>query len=223
MGFVLREEEKRQIEESLKKCDGGIDYNFISYNYTTTLDKYLQYAKTNVNIGDRSVRGHAYKNQIKSLIHVHGTVEKDMIMGVDNLSQLAKPEIFDSVAPEYLADIIKIENNKMCGENTDSKAHTLLNNSDFIYIYGMSLGKTDATWWRRICEIMNKNKNAQTIIYKYDAPEREVLRRVRVTFDNEVKKNLTYYCDFDQDVKAEIEQRIHVQENNLFKALSPSL
>ena len=39
------------------------------------------------------------KNRIGALIHVHGTVEKDMIMGVDNETQLANAAIFDGVGP----------------------------------------------------------------------------------------------------------------------------
>ena len=141
----FRAETRAQIAEASKNCGDGIYYNFITYNYTDVLDQYVQYAKANADLGERIVHNTRYKNQIGSIIHVHGTVNKDMVMGVDNISQIKKPEIFENVEAEYLDDIIKVNNNRMCEENTDVRAHNMLKGSDFLYIYGMSLGETDAT------------------------------------------------------------------------------
>ena len=217
----FRAETRAQIAEASKNCVDGIYYNFITYNYTDVLDQYVQYAKVNADLGERIVHNTRYKNQIGSIIHVHGTVNKDMVMGVDNISQIKKPEIFENVEAEYLDDIIKVNNNRMCEENTDVRAHNMLKGSDFLYIYGMSLGETDATWWSRICEIMKNKKNLLLIIYSYDAPEEELLRRRRVTFDNNVRRTFTKYCDYEPEIKQEIERRIIIQNQNLFKSLSP--
>ena len=217
---AFREVDRDKIIAASQNYGQGITYNFITFNYTYTLDKLVDYSRKNLGVGQRIIQNTRYENRIGDLIHVHGTVEKDMIMGVDNETQIANVAMFEGVGPEYRSDIIKIENNRMNGENTDSKAHELLKSSHIIYIYGMSLGETDAIWWKRICEVMKKDKNVQLIIYSHDAPSGTLIRRKRVTYDNGFRRKFTAYCDLEDEIRENIENRISIQNNNIFINLS---
>ena len=217
---AFREVDRDKIVAASQKYGQGITYNFISFNYTYTLDKLVDFTRKNIGLGQRIFQNARYENRIGTLIHVHGTVEKDMIMGVDNETQIANVAIFEGAGPEYRSDIIKIENNRMNGENTDIKAHELLKSSHIIYIYGMSLGTTDAIWWKRICEVMRKDSNVQLIIYSHDAPSGTLIRRRRVTYDNEARRKFTAFCDFEDDIRENIEHRISIQNKNIFSNLS---
>ena len=61
---------------------------------------------------------------------------------------------------------------------------------------------------------MKNQKNLLLIIYSYDAPEEELLRRRRVIFDNNVRRTFTKYCDYEPEIKQEIERRIIIQNQS---------
>ena len=46
------------------------------------------------------------------------------------------------------------------------KAYNIIQNSDEIYIYGMSLGETDMFWWKAIAEWFEKDLiNHKLVVY----------------------------------------------------------
>ncbi|CCY67694.1 uncharacterized protein BN753_00062 [Clostridium sp. CAG:678] len=214
----FREEQRQQIEESMLNIGGGFRYNFIDFNYTYTLDKCIELAKKS-DLGKRLFKGSNYVNSIGDLYHVHGYVDKDMVLGVNDESQIGKIEIFSKLPSEYLAQIIKIKTNQMNEQHIDEKCHDLLKKSDLIYIYGMSTGDTDKLWWKRICEIMKNNKNLRVIIHKFDAPKDSLIRRKIVTYENSTKKEFINYCNFDNNTKQDIAERIHIDRTNIFSRL----
>lgn len=58
----------------------------------------------------------------------------------------------------------------MNGEYVDSRVYELLEKSNLIYIYGMSIGETDAIWWKRICDLLSQKQNLRIILHCFDAP-----------------------------------------------------
>ena len=67
---------------------GGITYNFISFNYTRTLDKCIDLARKKSLLGKRSHRGSSFDNSFGSVLHVHGFTDRDMVLGVNDESQI---------------------------------------------------------------------------------------------------------------------------------------
>ena len=129
------------------------------------------------------------------------------------------PSLFDGVDEEYINEIIKQKTNEINEENSDKKAYDILRPSDLIYIYGMSTGETDKLWWQRICTIMSKKKNLHLIIHKFDAPEEGLIRRKYRLYVSDVKKSFIAYSDLDEEMKADIEKRIHIANANIFEEL----
>lgn len=187
----FREVQRQQIEESLKNKPGGINYNFISFNYTQTIDNCVKAVKSKLGIlGQRPYLHTTYENQVNSVMHIHGYTYKNMVLGINDETQIKNPLLFDNQEEEYLNQIIKIKTNIMNEENIYTKVHELLKESNLIYIYGMSIGETDTMWWERICHIMKSDTSLHLIIHKFDAPQDELLRRKIQLYAKKSEKNL---------------------------------
>ena len=67
---------------------------------------------------------------------------------------------------------------------------------------------------------MSKKKNLHLIIHAFDAPEDSLIRRSFVTFVKKRKKEFTkYFQSEENDLKADIEKRIHIDATNIFDGL----
>ena len=158
-------------------------------------------------------------NQFGKVLHVHGTAQRDMVLGVNDVGQIAAPKLFEGYDEEYINELIKQKTNEINEENSDKKAFDMLKASDLIYIYGMSTGETDKLWWERICNLMVKKGNLQLIIHKYDAPEDGLIRRAFRLYANTVRKDFVAYSTLEDERKEAIMARIHIDKNNVFADL----
>lgn len=216
----FREAELNNIISAENTFNGGITFNFINFNYTAVLGLCFEATRTKSGIlGTRTFRGTTSSNQLGKILHVHGTVHKDMVLGVNDISQIEEPQLFEGYDEEYINEIIKQKTNEINEENSDSKAFDLLKTSDLIYIYGMSTGETDKLWWERICKLMSRNPNLHLIIHKYDAPEDGLIRRAFRLYVNETRKVFTSYSGLDDETRKNIEKRIHINKTNIFSDL----
>ena len=216
----FREAETGIITNAEKTFGGGFTFNFISFNYTAVLDLcHAAALKKSGVLGKRRVSGSTYDNQFGKVLHVHGTVHRDMVLGVNDVGQIASPQLFEGYDEEYINELIKQKTNEINEENSDKKAFDLLKTSDLIYIYGMSTGETDKLWWERICDLMVQKGNLHLIIHKFDAPEDRLIRRTYRLFTNTVRKEFVAYSGLDEAKKEAIMARIHIDKTNVFSDL----
>jgi len=215
----FREAEVGAITNAENTFSGGFTFNFISFNYTAVLDQCLAAARKKAGVlGKRRISNYP-DNQFGKVLHVHGTVHRDMVLGVNDVGQIAAPKLFEGYDEEYINELIKQKTNEINEENSDSKAFDLLKTSDLIYIYGMSTGETDKLWWKRICDLMVKKGNLHLIIHKYDAPEDGLIRRAFRLFINTVRKEFVAYSSLEDAKKEAIMARIHIDNTNIFSEL----
>ena len=216
----LLETERAEICESCSHYDGGIIYNFINFNYTKSLDDFVgKTAETPNAFGVRSLIRGRVGNSFGKLYHVHGTTERDMILGVNDESQIFNLEIFQNYDAEYKNDLIKQRTNEMNGANMDSKCEKMLQESHLVYIYGMSLGETDALWWGRIVDLLVNHENVQVIIHAYDAPQSQLLKRPLYTYCRNGRKAFSSYYKSDKPITDNALRRIHFDPSNIFDKL----
>ncbi|OUN92040.1 hypothetical protein B5F98_11685 [Pseudoflavonifractor sp. An44] len=216
----FREVQQQEIQQVVAAHDGGFVYNFINFNYTTTLDQYLEAVNNTPGLfALRKYRGTSYSSGIGQCIHVHGTTSSDMVLGVNDETQIAAPEIFSEVGEEYKYQIIKQKTNEMNEQNVDTKTATLLAQSQLIYIYGMSLGRTDALWWNRIIDLMLKNPDLHVIIHCFDGPKDTLIQRRIQTFNREKRREFLAYSNEEQKQLEQLENRIHIDRTNIFASL----
>ena len=216
----FRDNERDILREAEKQFSGGYIFSFINFNYTQTLDLCVEAVKNQAGVlGTRAIGGNRLNNSIGSIIHVHGTVHDDIVLGVNDESQISDITLFDGFGDEYCSQIIKQKTNEINQRNTDSKTHTLLKNSDLIYVYGMSTGVTDSLWWKRICALMQSKRNIHLILHRYGAPKDELIRRRLITYIKNERNEFLKYCENDEQRLA-IQDRIHIDRTNLFESIS---
>lgn len=197
----------------------SITFNFVCFNYTRTLDMCKNAMKEDsFIIGFHEYGTQRRMHRLGDICHVHGTVDGQMVFGVNDESQIAKKEIFDCEYGEIYKDtLIKIQANAAFLENTDEKARNYLEQSNIIYVYGMALGETDKLWWERICEWLSKNSNRQLILQKHSLPKRG---ETEIDYRIATEKHKDYFVNMsslDQGKKDKIKAQIHVTSYNIFE------
>ena len=160
-------------------------------------------------------------HSISQIHHVHGTVEKEIVFAVNDESQIAKPEIFDFDDGEICKRfLIKQQANESYQENTDMKANEILQNSNIIYVYGMSLGETDALWWNRLCKWLSGNNDRHLIIQNFGMPPKGVYLLPYQLAEKKKRLELLSYSGFDNNTKNVLLNRIHITGHNIFAGIS---
>lgn len=149
----------------------GWDISFITFNYTTLLDRLVNALNKR---GGTTIRygNSTYARAYNVPLHVHGTLSDDhgLIIGVDDKSQIAgetccKSEIIQRI-------LIKPEQNRRAEDLRQTQAFQLIDKADVICVYGMSLGETDCTWWRKLGEwVSNQNAPARRLILSKPKPD----------------------------------------------------
>lgn len=134
--------ENAQKRRKYINADKQWNINFITFNYTHVLDKIIERAMLKEYKRETSI-----SIKFNQPIHIHGTISQNVILGVDNRKQVSQKilNIDDSLT---LMSIIKPELNGKNHTDTDLLVKNKILASDVICIYGMSLGKTDQTWWK---------------------------------------------------------------------------
>lgn len=199
----------------------NIIFDFIDYNYTYTLDHCLEIVKSTPGLlGEHSYYAANYKHAVGKVCHIHGTVDGQMAFGVNDNSQIAKPEVFEENDGDLSkALLIKKSANDSYGENTDATAAKILEASNIIYVYGMALGITDILWWERICVWLTKSETRHLILHQYEMPPADVFPYKQHQFERKTKRNFCKLGNLSHEKWTLVENRIHVTSNNIFEPI----
>lgn len=134
--------------------DGYINYNFISFNYTSTFDYLL------------SVYRRYYDGKrCNSPIHIHGSLDKDIVLGVDNVNQFPKMKF--GISKKMERAFVKPRFNAEFDVSRVAKAENIVDKSDVICIYGMSLGSSDDTWVLKLRDWLLVDSKHHLFYYSY--------------------------------------------------------
>ena len=188
----LTPEEQQSFENTYKaSINEEIQYWFITFNYTGVLDSMIEkMIKENIDLGSHSgSSGQKLKHSIGGVHHVHGTMTEGIVLGVNDESQINNEFL---VKNNMFKDIfLKGRINNQMGQRRTERAEAIIDKSQFICIFGMSLGITDKRWWEKIVNWMLADSNRKLIIYarsegnvlKRRIPTRIILDRERVRRD----------------------------------------
>ena len=188
----------------------------ITFNYTKTFEKIYEWNGEPKTVGKRPIRGYDYKEILEYFEHIHGTTTNNMLLGVNDYSQILSDEL--KVSDKTLRSFVKTLMNFNAGTLRDERCTSAIMKSDIICIYGMSMGETDKYWWHKIGETMATSNAALVIFNKID----EIIpnRRAYAQEDNkEIIKNIFLdHLNFNDAIKSNISKRIFVCLNsNMFK------
>lgn len=178
--------EKSDFRAWLSSVKSTISYRFISFNYTNCLDGVIERGKTLPSF-DTHVSGNTrYTDSVGAVHHIHGTLDGDLILGINDASQIENPVLrTDSRLVDY---IVKAEVNEALGEQRMETAKRIIDESDHIGVYGMSIGDTDLMWWQYLLAWLQKKDSRRLVLYVYTDPSdnpsgQEKLRRINMWKD----------------------------------------
>lgn len=187
----------------------GDTYNILNFNYTTVIDRLLSAAG-----GDLSSR-----DSLGQVLHVHGTHTAGMIMGVDNLEQVANPTLFSHPRRQRL--LLKPLLNQQAGPDSDRIARTCIQNSSEICIFGMSLGVTDAVWWKRIGEWIVGRPPKQLVIFSRNTALDSLFFEDIIDYQETVQDRFFSQTEIPSDQWDSLRDRVHVALNSALFRFEP--
>lgn len=151
-----------ELESSLPSNE-DVHVSIINFNYTNTLDRLCNLPKSvGMIIGRFDNRSTIYDG----CQHIHHKLESnDIILGVDNATQILNESFRgDETVQNYL---IKPQTNTGLGNMVDTRCKELIRKARIICIYGMSIGETDATWWKEIGNRLMKDNGVRVLYYPF--------------------------------------------------------
>lgn len=134
-------------------------YNFITFNYTSILDYFIQYY--NKNMYDSS-----HMHNVSAPIHLHGHLNGDVVIGVDNEQQISNN--FELTLRGRRA-FIKPKINHDYDQGRVNEARKAILESNIICVYGLSFGQSDLTWTTALTKWLQED-NTHHLIYNYHDP-----------------------------------------------------
>lgn len=160
--------------------------SIINFNYTDTLKRVTDLPS--------SEEKHLLTNSPMPVYyggccHIHHTLAgRDIILGVDNIAQIAKVEFRnDERVQNYL---IKPQTNSDLGTMIDAECKNLIQNAHLVCIYGMSIGETDRTWWSQLGKRIIAANNVAVIYFPFEKGINNILPIRYPLIRNDYKRKL---------------------------------
>lgn len=213
----LTPREKRDLNQYKQKISLGIyEANVIIFNYTRTFEMLYGYNGKEITLGNHVVSQSTFSNVLKSVEHIHGNTMDNMILGVNDISQIKNEKL--KTVRKIKRAIVKPEMNRYAGTLRDDRCSTIINMSDLICIFGMSIGETDKVWWNLIVKKLLESNLRIIIFSKFG----EIIPRRSYQLQDEkdaVIDKLLSFGTINQQQKETIRDRIFVCFNsNMFTA-----
>lgn len=175
-------------------------YQFVTFNYTKVTDYVIEQAVSGPEI-----------------IHIHGMLDDDPTIGIDNKDQLHKELQFQPSISTF-REFIKPYFNQEYDNNRVKRAITAIRSSDTICSFGMSLGDSDLTWRNHVIAWLEKDPSHQLFIYDYKCSCRKTnIVTQRMDEEDEEKRLFLYRIGYHNDGSRSIFNQIHIPiGRNLF-------
>ncbi len=100
--------------------------------------------------------------QAPKLLHLHGSIEDGIVMGVSDEDQIANETFRRS--RNVTEDFVKPSYNDAC-LNNNATCERWIREADMIVLFGTSLGETDRKWWRMVGKQLISSELGTMIIY----------------------------------------------------------
>lgn len=154
----------------------NISYQFISLNYTTVFDRFLDSAKhSHEPFLRRAIGNVAYVDNAGDVLHLHGIIEEGMgqeiVSGVARSENLANREFANS--PQETELWVKSNKNRsIYGNNKNNNSKAIINSTDVFCIFGCSLGNSDSYIWEMVGHRLRGSTSASVVLFDYSLPDR---------------------------------------------------
>lgn len=133
------------------------EHNVITFNYTSVLEELY------------AIRAWKQKITEKAPLHIHGSLDRDVVLGVDNLDQLQNTAY--SISRKGKRAFVKTLFNEQYDTARVSAAQKMISESTIICTYGFSLGESDKTWVNMIVDWLQSDSSHHLVVFQYDETE----------------------------------------------------
>lgn len=215
----LPKEQKQSLDNIIANIKDSITYTFVSFNYTNALDKCVEITKEKIpnGFGTHRAASTSYNHVIGTILHIHGTTTEEMIVGVNDASQIANENFRNNSL--YCQWLIKSSTNQRFSQNKIKELQDIIDSSSVICIFGMSIGKTDRMWWEHICKWLKANTNRRLLIYvKRNMEEvKRITKRVLFMSQNEVLDKMKSFSGLKDEEWDDVRSQIYIKfDANIF-------
>lgn len=139
----------------------------VTLNYTDTFEVVFD--------NHESFLGHLHQTNspvyFKEIIHLHGTLDDMILVGVNDVSQIAN-EAFRS-SEELREEFVKPEINAGCENMKNETFLDLIQTAHVVVLMGVSVGITDSQWWQAIGKRLETSPTPFRLIYYPFDPEKD--------------------------------------------------
>lgn len=201
---IIRREDSEEIDAFYRHFNQTRVYNFVSFNYTRTVDAFY-------NAFNEFLKGDTNRN-VGRLVHIHGYIDEAMIVGVNDSSQIVNTEFAED--PEVVDALVKPHQNEISRTGHDRDLSSLIDSSDLICVYGMSIGDTDKKWWDYISKWLSETDKRILVILQYDSKYNKRFPRVQSSFIKPILEKFLRFSSLPDNKKQEITKRIYIDFNN---------
>lgn len=216
-------DEKERYKSFIRGFGDKINYSFVTFNYTDVLDNIIKrYQKNGKQLLKHVVGSTNYNDVVAAPLHIHGTLESGLILGVDCEAQITNNLL--SSNPELADYIIKSNLNRELGERRMEDFNKIIDESRYICLFGLSVGLTDQIWWKKIVTWLTQNSGRRLVIYKKtdDFKDVSAAQSIRRRNQNRIVFKIQSACG--NEVFEKIKGQIIVVNNSpIFKFESISL
>lgn len=177
------------------------DISIITLNYTHTIEKLTKYLEFDSKISSNN-------EFVDNIIHLHGELDDTIVIGVDNEAQIANDDFKNN---EAIKDIlVKEQSNFVMKNGNADRCRQLISEANIIVLYGVSLGETDARWWKYIGNVLVNTRNTLIIQHIFN-PKYKILRTRRQQLgrmEREAMEILSSKLNIDKKLLNDLRDRI---------------
>jgi hypothetical protein len=135
--------------------------NIISLNYTNSVEQIFGLNKS-TSPATLNLSGGYFLNSVE---HLHGTLDGSIIMGVSEIAQIANEKLQkDSRIMDFL---LKPQTCAITKNLVDRKCSGILDRTDLLILYGVSLGESDNYIWKKVGKLFQK-LNFKMLLFYYN-------------------------------------------------------
>lgn len=200
----IRKEDEDALDVHRAKFNNDRTYNFVCFNYTKTLDSCINAL--------REVLKKENSRNIGSVVHIHGFIEDNMILGVNDPSQITDPTLSED--EEVIRELVKPNQNKNSRTGYENAFKTVINKSDLICVYGMSLGETDKKWWDLISTWLSKSDRRVLVILKHENNYSPRFPHRQDRIIRPIQERFLSFSTLSNEEKQKISEQIYIGINN---------
>lgn len=172
--------------------------NIVTFNYTHTVENIL---------GDDH-------SMAKTILHIHRELgNSGVLLGVDSVDQISNDKFRTN--EDALNLLVKPKANALFGNLVDQDFSNLIKSANLICLFGVSLGTTDMTWWKKIGNhLLNTDKCR--VIYFVKTNKTFMIDQQRLNYKAKCKQYLLEALQFNKklDTKSVL-SRIYVVLDSL--------